>query len=74
MASKHTTRPLQRISLVRSNREGWIGDDGAHLQGYKHVAQTKPEEQGPLKLATLAPQVSYSKPKRSNYYAKSIPF
>ena len=33
MASKHTTRPLQRISLVRSNREGWIGNDGAHLTG-----------------------------------------
>ena len=32
----------------------------------KHEAQTKPEDQGPLKLTTLAPQVSYSKPKRPN--------
>jgi hypothetical protein len=32
--------------------------------GYKHTAQTKPEEQGPLKLTTpLAPQVSYSQTK-----------
>ena len=35
MASKLTTRPLQRISLVRSNREGWIGDYGAGLVGVK---------------------------------------
>ena len=39
--------------------KSWIGDDGAHLRGYKHrcanQAQTKPEEQGPLKLTTLCP-------------------
>ena len=35
MTSKLTMRPLQRISLVRSNREGWIGDYGADLVGVK---------------------------------------
>ena len=33
MASKLTMRPLQRILLVRNNREGWIGDYGAGLVG-----------------------------------------
>jgi hypothetical protein len=37
---------------------------GPTSRGYKHTAQTKPEEQGPLKLTTpLAPQVSYSQTK-----------
>ena len=27
-----------------------------------------------MKLTTLAPQVSYFKPKRPNYYAKTVPF
>ena len=35
MTSKLTTRPLQRISLVRSNRECWIGDYGVGLVGVK---------------------------------------
>ena len=35
MTSKLTAKPLQRISLVRSNREGWIDDDGAGLVGVK---------------------------------------
>src|SRR6185312_8104591 len=35
MTSKLTTRPLQRISLVGSNREGWIGNHGAGLVGVK---------------------------------------
>ena len=47
---------------------------GPTSRGYKHVAQTRPEEQGPLKLTTLAPQVSYSKPKRPNYNAKTVQF
>jgi hypothetical protein len=34
---------------------------GPTSRGYKHTAQTKPKEQGPLKVTTpLAPQVSYS--------------
>src|SRR6185436_14275876 len=78
MASKHTTRPLQRISLVRSNREGGSATMGPTSGGTRHKcldqAQTKPEEQGPLKLTSPAPQVSYSKPKRPNYYAKPVPF
>ena len=54
MTSKLTTRPLQRISLVRRNREEldqrrW----GTPHGGTRHVAQTKPEGQGPLKLTTL---------------------
>jgi hypothetical protein len=37
---------------------------GPTSRGYKHTAQTKLEEQGPLKLTTpLAPQVSYSQTK-----------
>ena len=37
MTSKLTTRPLQRISLVRNNREGWIGDHVAGLVGVKNT-------------------------------------
>jgi hypothetical protein len=37
---------------------------GPTSRWYKHTAQTKLEEQGPLKLTTpLAPQVSYSQTK-----------
>ena len=78
MASKHTTRPLQRISLVRSNREGVSAMMGPTSRGYKtqvhRPSKTKSEEQGPLKLTSPVPQVSYSKPKKPNYYAKIVPF
>ena len=37
MTSKLTTRPLQRILLVRNNREGWIGDHVAGLEGVKNT-------------------------------------
>jgi hypothetical protein len=41
---------------------------GLTSRGYKHTTQTKPEEQGPLKLTTpLAPQVSYSRTKQVSY-------
>src|SRR6185437_11009626 len=73
MASKLTTRPLQRISLVGSNREGWIGDHVAGLVGVKNTTD-EDSVRGTWKLTTLAPQVSYSKPKRPNYYAKTVPF
>ena len=58
------------IKAIYYELMNYQADDGAHLRGYKHrsaiQAQTKSEEQGPLKLTTLAPQVGYSKPKRPN--------
>jgi hypothetical protein len=43
-------------------------------RGYKHTAQTKPEEQGPLKLTTpLAPQVSYSQTKMTYLVSQDGP-
>jgi hypothetical protein len=47
---------------------------GPTSRGYKHTAQTKPEEQGPLKLTTpLAPQVSYSQTKMPQLVSQDRP-
>ena len=53
MTSKLTTRPLQRISLVRNNREGWIGDYGAGLVGVKNTTDEATQYEGHRSLPPL---------------------
>ena len=53
MTSKLTTRPLQRISLVRNNREGWIGDYGAGLVGIKNTTDEATQYEGHRSLPPL---------------------
>ena len=53
MASKHTTRPLQRISLVWKNREGWIGDYGAGLVGVKNTTDEATQYEGHRSIPPL---------------------
>ena len=53
MTSKLTTSPLQRISLVRSNREGWIGDYGAGLVGVKNTTDETTQYEGHRSLPPL---------------------
>ena len=53
MTSKHTTRPLQRISLVRNNREGWISDYGAGLVGVENTTDVATQYEGHRSLPPL---------------------
>ena len=55
MTSKLTTRLLQRISLVRSNREGWIGDYGAGLVGVKIHTDEATQYEGHRSLPPVTP-------------------
>jgi hypothetical protein len=46
---------------------------GPTSRGYKHTAQTKPEEQGPLKLTTPLAHVGKLLPNQNDLISKSRP-
>ena len=70
MASKLTTRPLQRIPLVRRNREELDRRRWGPPQGVQAQERNPSTDQavgvGTVESYHSCPQVSYSKPKRPN--------